>query len=69
MVDTWRTHGGQGLEARPKRTHDAHMVDTWWTQGGHMGDKPGGTQPEPIAASFFLRESPAVNYLGNDLLN
>ena len=50
-ADSRRTHGGQGLEARPK--------DTWRTYGGQAP----GTRPEHIAASLVLRENPTVNCL------
>ena len=34
----WRTHGGQGLEARPKRTQGGHKADTRRTHSGHTAD-------------------------------
>ena len=61
IADTWRAHGGQGLEARPKRTQGRHAADKVWRHGqsGHKADTRGekwrthggqalGTRPQHI---------------------
>ena len=63
-ADTWRTHGGQGLEAWTKRTQAGHKA-----RGGHMaGKREADTRPTSsgdAAGLCFLRENTSVNGLGN----
>ena len=46
------THGGQSVEARPKRNQGGDKADTRRTHGGQAP----GTRPEHIAASLFFQE-------------
>ena len=63
QAETWRTHGGQSVETRPKRNQGRHkartMADKWRTSSGDVARAYRG-QP------FFLlvRENPTVNCLG-----
>ena len=66
MADTWadarRTHGGQGLEARPKRTEGRCKGDAWRTHGGQAP----GTRPEHNAASQFSKREPHSKLFGEN---
>ena len=63
-VDTGRTLGGQGLEARPR-----DKAVTWQTQDGHKADtrrtSSAGAARAYRGQPFFPKREPTVNCLEN----